>query len=361
MTENLTREHQLVDEISTQGWLANPAGRQGYEVIVLEKIGEGGTRFYCSLKPGETLRFGERLFGKYTLLAVDIRHARYVTVEGQFATYERGHKVSLKAKVRYRVVDARVVAMDTIDPLGELRDKVIATLNRELVRHQEANITPATIEQIIRSVGTISHLGLTIEDTEVIEFSSDSRVVGQTLAEKNLEHDLSLNNIRERAELDSKTRQREAELESQRRAQEENLRWRQEQQEAIDLTDINALMHEHPELVQQIFGTFANRDEQLLAARLSLAEPVIKDYIKRQQEIDGEIDPTEIARLMQQFAGPTPPSLQNPQLVWGDRDEETSSTDEPKVTFAKEEEEEEEEKKSGKKPPNDTPRIKFGD
>lgn len=359
MTENLTREHQLVNEISTQGWLANPAGRQGYEVIVLEKIGEGGTRFYCSLKPGETLRFGERLFGKYTMLAVDIRHARYVTVEGQFATYERGHKVSLKAKVRYRVVDARVVAMDTIDPLGELRDKVIATLNRELVRHREANITPATIEQIIRSVGTIPHLGLTIEDAEIITFTSDSRLTQQTMAEENLTHELSLGERREQATLDIETRRAEAALEAQRRTREDDLRWRQEQQQAIDLTNINSLMHEHPELVQQVFGTFASRDERLLAARLSLAEPVIKDYITRQQEIDGEIDPNEIARLMQQFAGSASPSLQNPQLVWGDRGEETPPLDTPKVTFA--EDDKKEAKKSGKKPPDDMPHIKFGD
>ena len=130
MSDNFTREHKLVEEIVSQGWFTSPAGRQGYEVIVLERVGDGGTRFYHNLKPGETLRFSERVFGKFIALAVDVRYARSFPIEGQFAARERGRFVTLKANVRYRVTDARVVAMETLDPLGALRDKVIAVLNR---------------------------------------------------------------------------------------------------------------------------------------------------------------------------------------------------------------------------------------
>ena len=49
MSDNFTQEHGLIEEITSKGWFANPAGRQGYEVIVLENKGDGGTRLYLSL------------------------------------------------------------------------------------------------------------------------------------------------------------------------------------------------------------------------------------------------------------------------------------------------------------------------
>jgi heme/copper-type cytochrome/quinol oxidase subunit 4 len=171
MDENLTRKLELVREIpSKYRESANPAGRQGYEVIILEKVGDSGTRYYCSLKPGETLRLSERVFGKFIVLEVDLRHARSFRIGGQFAVRERGCPVTLQANVRYRVTDARIVALETVDPLGELRDKVISTINRELAQYQESDINPGLIERIIRTIGMVSHLGLMVEDAEVIEF-----------------------------------------------------------------------------------------------------------------------------------------------------------------------------------------------
>ncbi len=360
MVENLTREHKLVEEISAQGWFTNPAGRHGYEVIVLEQVGSGGNRFYCSLKPGETLRIAERLFGNYTLLAVDIRHARSVPVTGDFTTFDRGRKVTVRANIRYRVTEARVVAMDTVDPLGELRDKVTATLHREMVRHREANIDPGTIEQIIRSVGPVPHLGLTVEDAEILEFTSDSRLTQHTLEEENLRHQLEIEDMRSRASLEAESRQDAAALERDSRRQEADLRWRQERHEAIDLSDINALMHEHPEMIGQIFNTFEARKQRLLETRLDMVKPAIQAYIEQQQEIDGEIDPDEIERIMSKFTGPRTPQIQSSvggdRLRWGD-DEPGTETKEPRVTFS-----DKDQKKPGKskKPPSDS-RIKFGD
>lgn len=361
MTENLTRTHKLVEEISAQGWLANPAGRQGYEVIVLERVGDGGSRFYCSLKPGETLRLGERIFGKYTILAVDIRHARSVSVEGQFETFDRGRKVNIQANVRYRVTDARVVAMDTVDPLGELRAKVISTLRREVARHREGNVTPGTMEEIIRSVGPLPHLGLTVEDAEVVDFSSDSRLTQQTLDEDDLQHQLRIEGIKNQATRETRSQEATTELDIETRRQQAELRLRQERHEAIDLTNINALMHEHPDMAQQVWNTFAARDQRLLEARMNLITPAIQAYIEQQREKEADINPDEIARIMRQFIEPPASQLQSPierKLVWGDEDD-PETTGKSKVTFS--DEDKNQGKGSKEPPPEKSPRIIFGD
>lgn len=160
----------LVEEVSSQGWFANPAGRQGYEVILLERVGDSGTRFYHSLKPGETLRTSERLFGKFIVLSVDIRN-RILAIDKQFPIPNKDMFLFLKIGVHYRVLDARVVAMETQDPLRELREKVIATLTREILSHIETEITPKLIEQTVRSIGNIYPLGLAIEDATISEFN----------------------------------------------------------------------------------------------------------------------------------------------------------------------------------------------
>ncbi len=358
MTENLTRAHKLVEEISAQGWLANPAGRQGYEVIVLEQVGSGGNRFYGSLKPGETLRLSERLFGKFTVLAVDIRHARSVPVEGRFATYERGRKVTVRANVRYRVTDARVVAMDTVDPLGELRDKVIATLHREVALHREANLAPGTIEQIITSVGPATHLGLTVEGAELIEFTPDSRLTRQVVEEEDLRHQLNIEGIKNRAAIETQSQQESAQLKIESERQTAEIRWRQDRHQAIDLTDINVLMHDHPEMVPQIFGAFTARDQRLLEEKISLVKPAILAYIEQQKEIEGDISPDEIVRIMRQFIEPTSGRLQSPverrKLVWGDQKGGAQTSNQSKITFS------DDEQPPAKKSPSE-PRIKFGD
>lgn len=342
MAKNFTQEHGLVEKISSKGLLANPAGRQGYEVIILEEVGDRGTRFYASLKPGETLRLSERLLGKFTARAVDIRYARGFPIEGEFSARERGRKVTLRANVRYRVADARVVAMETVDPLGELRDKVISTLNRELARYPESEITPGLIERIISSVGPVPHLGLTVEGAEVIEFIPDQRLTQHVVEEEDLGHQLSV-----------ESRKREAEI-----------RWKQEKHSAVDLGDVNTLMHEYPDLIPQVFNTFANRDQQLLQAQMSAVAPAIEAYIQQQREIDAEIDPEEIANIMRRSMSPSRGQLTGPvdgRIDWGDNVIDALPADEPtgesQVEFSKEKESK---KKSNEKPAPDDDRIKFG-
>jgi hypothetical protein len=349
MTENFTREHKLVEDISSKGWFANPAGRQGYEVIILEQVGDGGTHFYHSLRPGETLRLGERLFGRFIALAVDVRHARKFPVEGHFAARERGRKVTVQVNVRYRVTDARVVAMETLDPLGELRDKVIATLNRELARYPEGDINPALIERVILSVGPAPHLGLTVEGAEVIEFTPDSRLTEHVVQEEDLHHELSIGGIKSEAEIEEESRKREAEI-----------RWRQEEHAAIDLSDISVLMHQYPDLIPQIFSTFAERDRRLLEAQIDVVAPAVQAYIQQQRDNGADIDPEEIARIMRQAIAPSRAQLQSPvnrQIVWGDQVVDAVPSSESQIKF----EEDEIKEKRGKKPPEDPDRIKFSD
>jgi hypothetical protein len=352
MARNFTHEHGLIEEISSKGWFANPAGRQGYEVIILEQVGDGGTRFYASLNPGETLRLGERLLGKFIARAVDVRYARAFPIDGEFAARERGRKVSLRANVRYRVTDARVVAMETIDPLGELRDKVIATLNRELIRYTEVDITPGLIERVISSVGPVPHLGLTVEGAEVLEFTPDSRVTQHVVEEEDLRHELAVGGIREQAEIESASRRQEADI-----------RLKQDRYSAIDMSDVNVLMHEHPDMVQQVFSTFTARDQQLLAAQSEVVSAAIKAYIQQQQEIEAPIDPEEIARIMRRSMSPSQGQFATPtsrQIVWGDEEVDAlpagDVSEKPRIEFS----DEGQEKKREEESPDDSDRIKFG-
>ena len=357
MSANFTRDHKLVEEITSKGWFANPAGRQGYEVVLLERIGDGGTRYYHSLKPGDTLRFAERFASNFIVLAIDVRHARSFPIERDFYSRERGRKVGVQANVRYRVTDARIVAMEAVDPLGELRDKVIATLNRELARYSESEITPDLIERVIRSVGLVSHLGLQVEDAEILEFKPDSRITDQVLERENLDHEITVSGRRQQATLNAESLERET-----------NRRWRQEEHEAINLTDINVLMHENPEMIQQIFGTFTARDQQLLNTRIEVLKPAIEAYVNQKIANDEDVDPVEITRIMQEAIATDRPqlqssSLQGPRISWGNDDviEALPISDEPDIKFADDNKKGDKEKK-GKKPPdeNDSARIRFG-
>lgn len=352
MSTNFTREHKLVEEISSKGLFANPAGRQGYHVVVLEQIGDGGNRFFASLKPGETLRLGERLLSKFTAMAVDVRYARAFPIEGQFAARERGRKVTLRVNVRYRVTDARVVAMETLDPLGELRDKVIATLNREMVRYSEVEVTPGLIERIISSVGPVPHLGLTVEGAEVLEFTPDSRVVQHVVEEEDLRHELAIGGIKEQAAIASESRKQEAQI-----------RWKKDKHSAINLSDINALMHEYPDLIPKVFSTFAAKEQRLLEAQIGVVAPAVQAYMAQQIENEADVDPEEVARIMRQAIAPSQGQLTGPvdrQIVWGDNVIDALPAEVPpeksKIEFVKDREG----KKKGKKPPVDPDRIKFG-
>lgn len=347
MSANLTREHGLVKEITNKGWFANPAGKQGYDVILLERVGDGGTRFYHSLKPGETLRMTERLLNRYIALEVDMRHARAFPVIGEFNTRDRGKKVSLSLNVRYHVADARIVAMETVDPLGELYSKVIATLNRDLQNYPEGEVTPVLIERIVQGIGQVPHLGLTVEDVETISFNSDSRITNHVLEHENVQHSITLDAVKRRASIQAQEEQEEV-----------NLQIKSKRHSAINLSNLNVLLQEHPEIIPQVLATFSQREQKMLDARIGVVQSSIQAYITQQAGNDGEIDPREISNILRDALASNQHQLQGPsdipQITWGDDvipDEsgEMKQIDGDVV----------EEKKS--KPAQKSPHIKFGE
>ena len=75
--------------------------------------------------------------------------------------------------------------METVDPLEELQSKVVSILNRDLQGYSERDITVTLIERIVQGIGQVPHLGLTVEDVEVMSFTSDSRITNQVVEEEN--------------------------------------------------------------------------------------------------------------------------------------------------------------------------------
>jgi len=314
MTENLTRKYNLVQEITDQGWFANPAGKQGYEVVLLEKVGKSGTRYYTSLKPGDTLRIAERLLISYIVLQVDIRHARAFPVSGAFNTRDRGKKVSIGLNVRFHVSDARIVAMETVDPLEELQSKVLATLNRELQGYSEHDITVALIERLVQNIGQVPHLGLAVEDVEVISFDSDSRITQHVVEEENVHHSIRIDSIRQQANLDARKRDEEV-----------NLEIKTNRHGQINLSDLNVFMHEFPDLATQVLATFSARDMKLLDAQIATVQTSILNYIEQQKGLNGEIDPREISNMLRDAISSTRPRLPDTNITWGDESPSDSS------------------------------------
>lgn len=302
MAENLSREQKLIEEIPVNGLFSGPVGRQGYEVVVLRQIGDGGSQFHCTLKPGEALNFSDRLFGKFIALVVDIRYGLSFQIERPFPVYERGRIIKVQAKVRYRVTDAQTAATGHVDPLAELRDKVVSTLVGELGRHKEASITSNTIREIIRSVGSVVHLGLMVEDAEILNFASDTRVTKYVMEREQLTAQIDLNDIQNQAKRTEQIRQEEINLDIQSRRHEQDLRHTQERNAAIDLTDIRTLMQHHPNMIPQIFQTFTQREQQTLQMQQNLVTKAIDAYIQRQHADGLDVDPNAITHIMRQFA-----------------------------------------------------------
>lgn len=328
MTENFTQAQGLIRTITSEGLLANPAGIEGHKVLVLEKVGDQGSRYYCTLEPGQTLRLGERLFSKYEALAVDMRYGLSFQVSGQFATRDRGHKVTVNAKVRFHVTDAGILAMKAVDPLGELRDKVVAALNRDLAQYPEAQINAGLVEKVIRNVGQTPHLGLTIEDADVSEFSADAGITEHVVRMGGAQSDIAMQELRNQADLRAKELANDADIRM-RRARHDN----------IGMTDINVLIHEHPELLPAIFGHFASRDEATMKAQLQLMTPVIQAYIDQKNEAGDPIDPDELAKLIKRTIN-TRTGIQGPmeapkQISWGGS-ENTPSSENGSVVFGDE-------------------------
>lgn len=293
---NFTQEQGLVTPITEQGWFTRPAGREGYEVVVLEKVATGN-RYYCTLRPGETLRFGEVVFGKFFVYAVDMRYGKAFPVEGEFATQERNRKVTLKANVRYRVTDSRQVAVGADDPLAEVRDKVVAALNRELARYPHDSVSEALCEDIIRKVGYFPNLGLSVEGAEIIQFSPEPRVLGYRTEEEEQEHKLRLQERAAEAEIQEAGRRERARMD----LDEEKIR-------RFDLRDPNVFMHIRQDMVPRLLDMMDRRQALELQAQergMDIMDSAIRTYLKQQIEAGKEyVNLDEVANAVRTYLLP---------------------------------------------------------
>ena len=175
---NLTFEQKLIEELPLSGFMAGgkPVGREGFEVIVVERIGTGN-RFYCTLAPGDTLRISERLFGAYYAYSVDMRPARLLTISESFPTFNPLIKVKVTAKVLYHALNARRLATEVEDPLGKFCDRILGTLRREIGQMPHQKVTEPGCEGIISGVGAVPTFALAVEGINYIVVEHDDQVL----------------------------------------------------------------------------------------------------------------------------------------------------------------------------------------
>lgn len=353
---NLTQEQGLIVPITDSGWFSRPAGREGYEVVVLEKVGNGN-RYYMTLLPGQSLRLGEVVFGKFNVYAVDIRYGRAFPVTGQFMTQERNQKVTLNANVRYRVTDSRQVALGTADPLQEIKNRVIDALRRNLSRYPHNSVNESLCVDTIRSVGAFPHLGLVVEGAEILEFSPEGRTLGYRTETEEQEHKLRL-----------ELRSTVANIDTSEMRERSRMSLDEEKIQRFDLRDPNVFMHVRPDMVPAVLEMVNQREQVNLAAKKVGVEMIAKAldmYIKQKRDAGEEFisldEVTNYVRenLLSGTSGPTTPDL---RISFG-RESSSQTIDaqvlpaSSQITFGNDEEST---PSKGKK--QDTgPRIQFGD
>jgi len=334
---NFTRQQGLVTTITENSWFSRPAGREGYEIVVLEKVG-AGNRYYAILRPGDRLRLGEVVFGKFDVYAVDMRQGLVFPIEGEFPTQERNRKLTLRANVRYRVTDSRQVAVDTSDPLGEVRDKVLDALNRTLARYPHNSVHETLCADIIRGVGSFPHLGLTIEGAEILQFEPEGRTLGYRTEGEEQEHKLQLERRKARAEVE----QAEMRERSRMNLDEEKIR-------RFDLRDPNVFMHVRPDMVPAVLNMVSEREKVDLEARrvgVNMIAGALKSYLEQKREAGEEfISLDEVTNFVREnfLAGvseqPTPELRIEFNDVHAALEDQTSSTVK-QIEFGEEEEKE---------------------
>jgi len=357
MTDSgFTQQPGLVEPITEQGWFRRPAGREGYDIVVLEKVSTGN-RYYTTLRPGETLRFGEVVLGKFLVYAVDMRYGLSFPVEGRFATQERNCYVELGAAVRYHVTDSRQVALGALDPLGELRDRVLDALNREFARYPHQSVNEAVCADIIRKVGAFPHLGLAIDSAEILKFAPEERVVGYRTAEEEQTHQHRMEE-RDRSHR-HRIETRDAAVEQQLAGERERLRMDldAEKIERFDLRDPNTFMHQRPDLVQDVLAMMSERERMNLHVQeigVNMLAKALDAYIQQKHEAGEEfISLDEVTDFVRKnfLSGLLAQGVSSGRIDFGDLGPsivDQSSAPSKRIDFADDRDE--------KKPP----RIEFG-
>jgi|GEM_PF-1618836 len=326
MSGNLTFQQQLVQDLPLSGFLSSgkPVGRQGFAVIVVERIGTG-FQYYCTLAPGDTLRVSERMFGKFSAYIVDMRSARILDINEQIPTANPLIKVRVTARVLYGVADAKRVALEVEDPLAKFRDRIVGILRRELSQLTHQKINELVCERAIYGVGTVSHLGLAVEGVDLITVEHDSRVIKGLEQRAELDYNTNLGRDVDDDSFKRTLRKQQQEQELKKQQLEGELYLKQLQQQAemqaqraaidgFDLTNVNTLLHLRPELTQEIITRLSERERHDFdhdnAYRNRLLS-VIDTYIKNNEDAN----PEDMMRLIREA------SMQsrniNPRILFG--------------------------------------------
>lgn len=329
MTTNLTFEEKLVEQMPISGFLSSnkPVGREGFEVVVMEHIGSGW-RYYCVLGPGDMLRLSERMLGKFSAYVVDMRPARSLSISDQFATANPLIKMTITAKVLYRVTNSRRVATEVEDPLAKFRDRIVSVLRREISAQSYQKITELLCERWIASVGHVQHLGLAVEGVDSLLIDLDSRVIKGLEEQEEIEHSRGRGRELDQAAHERELRKQEQQLELERRQRTAQIEFGKIETEAeverkriaiqnLNLADMNTLMHVHPELIESIFNRLSERDRQEFALRISADQQVrermlavIDNYIRQ----NPDANPDDLMRFIREAL---PVSTDRPRITFG--------------------------------------------
>ena len=317
MSNELTKSEKLIRQVG-EGWLANPAGKQGFEIIVLEKSGSTGEQYYASLKPGQRLKLSERLFGSYRVLEVDIRKGKLLNFSQSFNSKNRGRSIEVQLTVYYHVQNAALVAMETFDPLQRLRNTIISTLNTELMQYTESEITPTLIKRIVSNIGHLQSIGLVVEDADVIQFSGDKRITEGTIAEENRVAEARHQKESHISSLAAAEQQQRSQIKIEEERQQAQIRTHEDRTKRIDLLNLNSFLHAHPELANTVFTSFTERDRALLEANLQVAGPLLTAYVEQKKENEEELDPREMLNIFQEAVSTTHVTTPKRRIAWGD-------------------------------------------
>lgn len=337
---NLTIQHQLVQELPLSGFLSagKPVGREGFEVIVVERIGTG-FRYYCSLQAGDTLSISERMFGRFSAYIVDMRPARNLDIDEKIVTANPRIFVSIKARILYAVTDAQKVALGIDDALGKFRDYIIGTLRRAIGQVSHQKITEAMCEQVIYNIGRVDHFGLAVEGVNLIAIEHDRKYIKELEDIASISHSNDLGLKLEEAEHQRQLRQhqRTQELEIQKATHDIKIRditnegdiaIQRRRIENLNMADLNTLLHLRPELTQEIFARITERERQEFIVRMehdttyrTRMLQVLDNYINNERDAN----PEDLIRLIRDVA--SQPLINNPRIVFN------SPNPPPRITF----------------------------
>lgn len=330
MASNMTYQHKLVEELPLSGYLSGgkPVGREGFEVIVMERIGTG-SRYYCTLAPGDTLRISERLFGSFYAYIVDMRPARVLEVNEQLPTTNPLIKVKVSAKALYRVVNARRVAVEVDDPLSKFSDRIRSALRREVSQLPHQKLSEIGVERIILNIGTVQPLGLAVEGVDLVVVEHDSQVLrgiqqraeldynrglGQELADET--HNQAVRRQQQQQEL--QRRELDAQLERDGLQRLHDIEMQGKAINAFNLRDLNTLLHIRPELTQAIFDRLTTQEQMLLENRLAHDNAfrvqmlkVVDNFVRNNEDAR----PEEVVQLIREIA--TQSNNIGGRITWG--------------------------------------------